>query len=262
MAEIEELLGGDGSAWRAEAEKTREAMNRILWDEAAGWYGVRHEDGTLDTRVGLDGLFAVLYDLADEEHLKKMEPGVCRLIGPYGVRTVAEGEPGFRADVYWRGACWPKSCSVMMDICRRHYPELAETVRDGLLRIVLRYPNIWECWNVETGELAQSDRGYYCTPGMTSNVGAGDLIASLWVSHGFAMYSTKMALPAVPMKNFHHAGLRISIEKSGSRMIATARAAEKTEADVDFIVGKALPKKGGGGTVRTVHLRAGNSVAL
>lgn len=266
MAEIEELLGGDGSSWRAEAEKTREAMNRVLWDEAAGWYGVRHEDKTLDTRVGLDGLFAILYGLPDEERLKKMEPGVCRLIGPYGVRTVAEGEPGFRADVYWRGACWPKACSVMLEVCRRYYPELAETVRDGLLRVVLRYPSVWECWNVETGELAHSDHGFYCTPGMTSNVGAGDLIASLWESHGLAMYSTKMALPAVPMKNFHHAGLRISIEKSGSRMIASARAAEKTEADVDFLVWKTRPKQAASQpadlVVRTVHLRAGNSVAL
>lgn len=277
MAEIEEVLGGDGSAWRAEAKKTRAAMNRVLWDGSRNWYGVRHEDGTLDTRVGLEGLFAMLYEIPDEEQVEKMKPGVCSLIGPYGVRTVADGEPGFRADVYWRGACWPKSCSVMLEVCRRYYADLDETVRDALLRMVLRYPSIWECWNVETGELAYGDQGFYCTPGMTSNVGAGDLIASLWESHGLAMYSTKMALPAVPMKNFHHAGLRITIEKNGSRMIATARAAEKTEADVDFIIKKSPVKKpvranalnesdragsSGNDIVRTVHLRAGNSVAL
>ncbi len=272
MAEIAEVLGENGAAWRAEAKKTRAAMNQVLWDETRGWYGVRHEDGSLDTRVGLDGLFAILYGIPDEERLAKMESGVCSLIGPYGVRTVADGEPGFRPDVYWRGACWPKACSVMMDICRRHYPELAETVRDALLRMVLRYPSIWECWNVETGELAHSDHGFYCTPGMTSNVGAGDLIASLWESHGFEMYGTKMAIPAVPMKNFHHAGLRISIEKSGTRMIATAHAAEKTEADVDFLVQQAKPMNRpdwseekfsvNNSSLRTVHLRAGNSVAL
>lgn len=253
MAEIAELLGEDGEPWREAAARTREAMNRVLWDEARGWFGVRHADGTLDTRVGLDGLFALLYDVPDPSRIRAMERGVCSLIGPYGVRTVAEGEPGFRADVYWRGACWPKSCSVMMDVCRKYYPELRETVRDALLRMVLRYPNIWECWNVETGELAHSDRGVYCTPGMTSNVGAGDLIGSLWEADGFAMYDTDMALPLVPMKRFHHAGLRVTVEESGGRLIASAEPAERSEAEITFLTPEGK---------RTVALAAGRTVAF
>ncbi len=211
LAEIAQLLGEDGEYYRNEAQKTKEAMNRYLWDDKKKWYGVIHEDGELDTRVGVDGLFAFVYGIADEHRIKEMKHNFESLIGAYGVRTVAEGEKGYREDVYWRGASWPKSCSLGMYICKKYYHDLLDKARDSILNMCLLYPSIWECYNVRTGELAHSDHGFVCTPGVSSNVGAGDIIGSLWEYHGLNMYDMDMAIPLKPIKNFHHKGMRISV---------------------------------------------------
>ena len=236
LAELCDIVGEDAGGYLAESKKTVDAMNRYLWDAGKNWYGVIHEDGELDTRVGVDGLFALAYGLVDEDRARLMKKPFSSLVGKYGVRTVAEGEKGFRADVYWRGACWPKSCSVGIAAAKLYYPELADEVYGGILRFVLKYPNIWECINVSTGELARSDHGFVCTPGMTSNVGAGDIIGSILMYHGFGMYDLDMAVPCVPMTDFHHAGLRITVFEENGEMYASCKACEKKSAEVKFAV--------------------------
>lgn len=253
LAEIAEILGEDGSFYKHEAQKTKEAMNRYLWDEERKWYGVIHEDGELDTRVGVDGLFSLVYGVADPERVKAMKSNFERLIGPYGIRTVAEGEKGFREDVYWRGPCWPKSCSLGMYICNKHYPDLAKKAYDAIIKMCLLYPSIWECYNVRTGELAHSDHGFVCTPGVSSNVGAGDIIGTLFEYHGFPMYDMDMALPLVPMERYHHKGLRITVSSLDGKWAVTAQKAEKEVAEVDFAGEKGR---------FTVTLTAGETVVL
>ena len=234
MAEIAALIGEDSSGWTAEAEKTKAAMQAHLWDADRRWYGVVHEDGSLDTRVGVDGLFALVYGMVGRKQAALMEKNMERLIGPYGVRTVAEGEPGFREDVYWRGASWPKSCSLGMAACCRYYPHLAERVYSSVLRMCLAHPSIWECYNVRTGELAHSDHGFFCTPGVSSNVGAGDILGTLWLYHGLAMYEMDMALPAVPMHSFHWSGLRINVSEKHNSFTVSACPAEAESGAVRF----------------------------
>ena len=234
LAEMAKLLGEDPETYRSEAKKTKKAMNRYLWDDEKKWFGVLHEDGELDTRVGVDGLFSLVYDVVDQDRIQDMKPNFERLIGPYGIRTVAEGEKGFREDVYWRGPCWPKACSLGMHICKKHYPDLAEKAYDAVIKMCLSYPSIWECYNVRTGELARSDHGFVCTPGVSSNVGAGDIMGTLFEYRGLAMYDMDMAIPLVPMERFHHKGLRISVTPSEDKWEIFAQAAEKESAEVEF----------------------------
>ena len=177
---------------------------------------------------------SLVYGVADADRVKAMKPNFERLIGPYGIRTVAEGEKGFREDVYWRGPCWPKVCSLGMHICKKHYPDLAQKAYDAVIKMCLLYPSIWECYNVRTGELARSDHGFVCTPGVSSNVGAGDIMGTLFEYHGLAMYDMDMALPLVPMERFHHKGLRISVTPSEDKWEIFAQAAEKESAEVEF----------------------------
>ena len=220
--------------WLDEAEKTREAMNYHLWDSDKKWYGVLHEDGVLDTRVGVDGMFPLVYHLVEPDRAETMKENFERLIGNYGIRTVAPGEPGFRADVYWRGAAWPKSCSLGMEICRYYYPDLMDKTHKSILEMTLRYPSIWECLNAETGDLARSDHGFLCTPGMSSNVGAGDIIGSIWMYHGLPMYDMDMTLPLVEMKGFHWKGMWITSEKEDGYWKIFANSAEKSSAVIRF----------------------------
>jgi hypothetical protein len=181
MASICVVLGltDEIEGWQASADATLEAANKYLWDAEAGWYGARHADGTLDTRVSVDGLAFLAYGLADGERATAMKANVRKLIAAYGVRTVAADEPGYEPDVYWRGPSWPKSCAWGAEAVARYYPDLVDEVLDSLVSFAFRWPNIWECMNGDTGAIARGDIGVNATPGVSSNVGAGELISAL-----------------------------------------------------------------------------------
>lgn len=247
MGKISELTGfGDARYWYDEAEKTKKAINDILWDKERHWYGALQADGTLDTRVGVDGLFPLVYNLADEEKLALVKPQFERLIGKYGIRTCAEGEEGFFSDIYWRGPSWPKSCSLAVAIAKKHFPELVDTVFDSVLNSNLAYPNIWECIDAGNGNIARSNIGFYCTPCMSSNVGAGELLGALWIRHGLDMFGTEKSLPLVPMTDYHFGGLRITIAEKDGEFKISVKPAEKRENTVSF----ALPD----GKIKEIHL--------
>jgi hypothetical protein len=214
MGKIAEILGENSKAWYDEAEITLKAMNEYLWDKDKKWYGVRHQNGELDTRVGVDGLFPLAYHLVNENRANEMKDNFRKLTGTYGIRTVAEDEPGFREDIYWRGPAWPKSCSLGMEICRYYYNDLLEDAFNSVLNMVLSHPNIWECYNVRTGELGRSDMGFVCTPGVSSNVGAGDIIGSIFIYHGIDMYGMNNSYPQAEVANFLWKGSRITVVKS------------------------------------------------
>ncbi len=188
MAKMSALLGtGEQSFWEEQAELTVQAMNEHLWDERKHWYGVIHEDGTLDTRVGVDGLFPLAYGLVDAERAQAARDNFRKLIGNYGIRTVAADEPGFRADNYWRGPVWPKAISMGVAAAVNYYPYLVDDIRRGAISFALRHPSIWECMNADTGEIARGDGGMMATPVVCSNVGSTELLGGLLLLRGEPM---------------------------------------------------------------------------
>ncbi len=188
MAKMSDILeAGDASFWQNHARLTIDAMNERLWDEDKHWYGVIHEDATLDTRVGVDGLFPLAYRLVDDARARSARESFCRLIGDYGIRTVAAGEPGYRADNYWRGPAWPKSISMGAAAAVNYYPDLVDTIRRGAIRFALKHPSIWECMNADTGCIAKGDGGMTATPAVSSNVGSVELLGALLLLRGEPM---------------------------------------------------------------------------
>lgn len=238
MGKIAELIGENPNKWYDEAEITLQAMNKYLWDENKKWYGVRHQNSFLDTRVGVDGLFPFVYHLVDDEKSVLMKENFSKLIGTFGIRTVAQDEPGFREDIYWRGPSWPKTCSLGMEVCRYYYPDLIEDTFNAVLNMALSHPNIWECYNVRTGELARADLGFVCTPGVSSNVGAGDIIGSLFIYHGIDMYGMEEWLPLIELTNFHWKGIRLTTKNCGEGWEITATESEKKKGLLKFIDNK------------------------
>jgi hypothetical protein len=190
MARISEIIGnGEEEYWYGEFEQSLQAMDMVLWDDKRKWYGVLHEDRTLDTRVGVDGLFPFAYGLVDKAHARQAKDNFKKLIDTYGVRTVAQGEPGCYEDIYWRGAVWPKPCSLGMNIARLYYPDLRKKVKDGLVNFLLRHPSVWECMNASTGKIGRGDMGLMATPMISSNVGAGEAMGALMIYYGEDMFS-------------------------------------------------------------------------
>ena len=235
LAQLAEIFDEDPAPWIEAAKLTNDACEKYLWDSQKKWYGVRHADGSLDTRVGVDGLFVYVYNMIDRQRAEEMKENFKKLLGLYGVRTVAEDEPGFCSDVYWRGPCWPKSASLGIHAAVKFYPDLAERTLRGILNMALKYPNIWECMDVSTGALAHSDGGHFCSPGMTSNVGAGDIIGSILAAHGFDMYAMEMPIPLTEMESFRAYGMRLTLKKEESGFSVHAEAAPNTVAMIPFL---------------------------
>jgi len=183
------LENGEEDTWFRLAEETRRAMDHILWDEDLHWYGVLHQDGSLDTRIGVDGLFPFAYGLVDPEKARQARKNFLRLIGDYGVFTLAPGQPGFEEEVYWRGPAWAKSCSLAMAAALNYYPDLLKAVKDSTVKFLLKYPSVWECMSAATGNIARGDIGIMATPVVSSNVGAGEAIGALLTYYGRNMFS-------------------------------------------------------------------------
>ena len=191
MAKMAEILGNKKEAdkYRRESQLTKEAMDRILWDENKKWYGVLHEDGSLDTRVGIDGLFPFAYGLVEKARALSCRENLLKLLGNYGVFTMAPDEPGFHEETYWRGPAWSKSCSLATASASNYYPELLGKVKEGLVNFLLKYPSVWECMSARTGKIARGDAGLMAAPMMSSNVGAGEAIGALLTYYGRDMFS-------------------------------------------------------------------------
>ena len=110
------------------------------------------------------------------------------------------------------------------------------------IEIINKHTSIWECWNGDTGIYSRGDSGLICTPGMSSNVGAGDVIGTILMSHGFDMYALDGVLPLVPVKNFHIGGLLISIDVAENGYVLTAKKAEKQNGVLTINNGEKLVK--------------------
>lgn len=189
MAKMSGALGNpEQSFWDDQARLTVEAMNEHLWDHRKHWYGVIHEDGTLDTRVGVDGLFPLAYKLVDKDRAQAARESFRQLIGNYGMRTVAPNEEGFRADNYWRGPVWPKAISMGAAAAANYYPDLVDDVRRGAVNFALKHPSIWECMNADSGDIARGDGGPIATPAVSSNVGSTELLGALLLLRGEPMF--------------------------------------------------------------------------
>lgn len=188
MAKIASQLGsGEQSFWEDQTRQTIDAMNEHLWDERKNWYGVIHEDGSQDTRVGVDGLFPLAYRLVDADRARAARESFRQLIATYGIRTMAPDADGFRPDNYWRGPVWPKAISMGAAAAVNYYPDLVDEVRQGAVNFALKHPSIWECMNADTGEIARGDGGMMATPAVSSNVGSSELLAALLLMRGEPM---------------------------------------------------------------------------
>lgn len=181
MSTISSILGRHEEAnhWKIEMEQTLQAANNYLWDAEKGWYGVRHQNGQIETIVGIDGLFFLSYGLVSVQRANQMKHNFKSLIGKYGIHTVSPQEQKYEGNFYWRGPAWAKSCALGVQAAHLYYKDLLPEMRESILSFIMRWPSIWECMNAESGQIARGDIGVFATPFIASNVGAGELLGAL-----------------------------------------------------------------------------------
>ena len=172
--------GGEAAELEAAARATRAALTRRLWDARQGWFGVRHADGTLDSRVGMPGLYPLAYGLASRSQAEAARRHLRRLLCAHGVRTYAPGQPGYR-ETYWRGPVWPTSILYGAAAARMMKDgRMVRQIREGLARFVRANPSVWELLEGDSGEPASTDYGFIGGTGFggASLCGSGALVAA------------------------------------------------------------------------------------
>jgi glycogen debranching enzyme len=101
------------SGYRGVGDRVAVAVNRLLWDDSAGNYGVTRDraTGAMDTRVTGDTLFPVLCGIANVERTERViaRLGAADFQTPRGLRTVPESDAGYQPNGSGgtQGAVWP-----------------------------------------------------------------------------------------------------------------------------------------------------------
>lgn len=183
------ILGELGDPRAAEVAAAAEAaharMVARLWDRERQWFGDILADGRRETVVGMQGLFALAYGLApaDADPLR-LRANLEALIAPFGICTVEPEDARFCERFFWRGPVWPASCLYGAAAARRHAPDLLPRMAAATTRFALAQPNIWECLEPHSGQVARYDEGHGAMPGTSSVVGSFAICAALEIACG------------------------------------------------------------------------------
>ena len=180
-----ELGDGRAAAVAAAAEAAHARMVARLWDDERQWFGDILADGRRETVVGMQGLFALAYGLAPEHaDPVRLRGNLEALIAPFGVCTVAPEDARFCERFFWRGPVWPASCLYGTAAARRYAPDLLPRMAAATTRFALAQPNIWECLEPHSGQVARYDEGHGAMPGTSSVVGSYAICAALEIANG------------------------------------------------------------------------------
>ncbi len=157
LAMMAEALGMDaeGAMWRRRAKAIVERMIEDFWDEEAGLFRALHEEEPVPVLTPFN-----LYPLWTGQLPKEL----CdRLIGhltnpdEFGgelvIPTVARHDVHYDPETMWRGPVWVNINYIFVEALRQigEY-ELASSLRERTLELVMSQPGLYEYYNAETGE--------------------------------------------------------------------------------------------------------------
>ncbi len=157
LAMIAEALGMDaeGAMWRRRAEAIVRRMLEDFWDDGAGLFWALRDEKPIPvvTPSNLYPLWTgqLPEDICDQliDHLTNPE----EFWGEYMIPTVSRSDPHYDPSTMWRGPVWANINYFFveaLDQVGRH--ELAGTLRDRTLELVMSHPSIYEYYDAETGD--------------------------------------------------------------------------------------------------------------
>jgi putative isomerase len=157
LAMIAEHLGMDseGAMWRRRAGAIVGRMLEDFWDDEAGVFRALHNEGPIPvvTPFNLYPLWTgqLPAEIRDRliDHLTNPE----EFWGEYVIPTVARNDPNYDPATMWRGPVWANINYFFIEALHQvGRDDLARTLRDKTLELVMSHSSVFEYYNAETGE--------------------------------------------------------------------------------------------------------------
>ncbi len=150
--------------WEQRSRKHLDLMMQKLWDGQTGLFWAKRQDTRVPVRTPFS-LFPLLtgrlpVEVSDKlvEHLTNPREFWTR----YPVPTVAVDEPSFSPLLMWRGPAWVNVNYLLVEgLQRSGYRELASTLRNRTLELLMGQPDIVEYYHPETGEASPKAAGTF-----------------------------------------------------------------------------------------------------
>lgn len=163
LAEIGPVLGWDDAPlWRDRAAARRERVQRLLWDETAGWF---HDYDFVEKRrssiVHLGGLLPLLCGLATPAQAARAAQKLPLFERPHGIAATEE-TPGCRKYQWAYPNVWPPLVCFAVEALRRHglhepADRIARVFLDTTARLFAETGRLWEKTDAETGVIAANE---------------------------------------------------------------------------------------------------------
>jgi putative isomerase len=157
LALMAEALGmnDEGAMWRRRASAIVRRMVEDFWDEEAGLFWALHDEQPIHVVTPFN-----LYPLWTGQLLDHIRDRLIAHLtnpdefwGEYVIPTVSRADPHFNPETMWRGPVWANINYFFVEALRQigQY-DLAHTLREKTLGLMMNQPSIYEYYNSQTGE--------------------------------------------------------------------------------------------------------------
>jgi putative isomerase len=157
LAVMAEALGmeAEGAMWRRRAAAIVRRMIESFWDEEAGLFRALHDEQPIPviTPFNLYPLWTGQLPDGIRERLLAHLTNPDEFWGEYIIPTVARNDPQYNPETMWRGPVWANINYFFIEALRQAGEhELARTLRDRTLELIMSHPGIYEYYNSQTGQ--------------------------------------------------------------------------------------------------------------
>jgi putative isomerase len=166
LAMMAELLGMSEEAgmWRRRSTALVQRMLKDFWDEQAGLFWVLHNEQPVRVVTPFN-LFPLWTGQLPEPvrnrviaHLKDPH----EFWGEFVIPTVARNDPHYDPNTMWRGPVWANINYFFIEALNQvGEVELARTLRQKTLDLIMRHRNIYEFYQAETGDAPEKAAGIF-----------------------------------------------------------------------------------------------------
>jgi len=157
LALIAEALGmeTEGAMWRRRAAAIVRRMVEDFWDEEAGLFRTLHNEEPVDvvTPFNLFPLWTGQLPDPIRDRLIAHLTDPAEFWGEFIIPTVARNDPHYDPVTMWRGPVWANINYFFIEALRQvGEDDLAKTLIDKTLNLVMSQSSIYEYYNAETGQ--------------------------------------------------------------------------------------------------------------